>query len=115
MQLSLKGDNVRAFVNDWDYTLSGLKHVPSEDILESMFRKQTEGSHQMKETLALHNLGITQRGETASYQNLLHNLFKTLGLGPPVYQSIISTVCKIGILVPFAICVMQPIFPVEIN
>ena len=36
-------------------------------------------------------------------------------MGPPVYQSISSTVCKIGIFVPRAICVMHPIFPVVIK
>ena len=34
------------------------------------------------------------------YKNFFHKFSKIFGLGPPVYQSIISTVCKIGILVP---------------
>ena len=45
----------------------------------------------------------------------LSKKIKIIGFGPPVYQSITSIVCKIGILVPLAICVIQPIFPVAIN
>ena len=37
------------------------------------------------------------------------------GTGPPVAQSSSSTVCTIGICVPVAIWVMQPILPVAIN
>ena len=43
-----------------------------------------------------------------------YSFLKISGWGPPVYQSIISTVCKIGILVPLDIWVIQPIFPVNI-
>ena len=38
-----------------------------------------------------------------------------LGFSPPVYQFKISMVWTIGILVPDEICVIHPIFPVEIK
>ena len=37
LALSLKGDNVRQFVNAWHATMNLLQHVPSDDVLECLF------------------------------------------------------------------------------
>jgi len=71
LHVSLKGDNVRAFVNEWEAVIIALKPIPEENVLESLFRRQLEASSQLKETMALYNLGITQRGEERSYQRLM--------------------------------------------
>ena len=37
MSVELKGDNLVAFENDWDMHLSGIKTVPSEYVLETLY------------------------------------------------------------------------------
>ena len=41
MEVKLRGDDLRRFMNDWEMTLTGMKKVPDETVLESMFRVQT--------------------------------------------------------------------------
>ena len=48
----------------------GLKELPSESILESLFRRQCEKDDGLKEMLALYNQDVTQRGEPRSYSKL---------------------------------------------
>ena len=38
MEVKLLGDDLRRFMNDWEMTLTGMKKVPDETVLESMFR-----------------------------------------------------------------------------
>jgi len=71
LHVSLKGDNVRAFVNEWEAVIIALKVVPEENIMESLFRRQLEAIMQLKETIALYSLGVTQKGEERSYQCLM--------------------------------------------
>ena len=58
------------FVNEWDMTLSGLKDAPSDAIMESLFKRQLDHSVQLKETMSLYQLEVTQRGVTKSYDKL---------------------------------------------
>ena len=37
MAVNMVGDNLRAFLNDWEMTLSGMKKAPSEEILRRGF------------------------------------------------------------------------------
>lgn len=68
--LELKNNNTRAFLNDWEQVYIGLKEIPPESVLESLFRRQVEKTDDLKELLALYNQDVTQRGESRSYAKL---------------------------------------------
>ena len=68
--LELKNNNTRAFLNDWEQVYIGLKEIPPESVLESLFRRQIEKTDDLKELLALYNQDVTQRGESRSYSKL---------------------------------------------
>jgi len=72
LAVTLKGDNVRGFINDWELRLSGLRTMPAPNIMESLFRKQLDTSHQLENTMELYTLDITQRGEQRSYEQLMN-------------------------------------------
>ena len=42
LNITLKGDNLMAFQNDWEMGLSGLDVTPPEYILESLYKKQLD-------------------------------------------------------------------------
>ena len=71
MAVELKGDNVRGYFNDWELTLNAVKEVPSEDILESLVRRQLAKSPQLFVMMELYNQDVTQRGEQRSYAKLI--------------------------------------------
>ena len=72
--LSLKGDNVRQFVNQWNATLNNLQTVPDDTTLECLFRTQLEKSTQFKEMMTLIDQDIVHRGEKKSYKTLMHSV-----------------------------------------
>ena len=72
--LSLKGDNVRQFVNAWNATMNLLQTTPSEEVLECLFRAQLEKSAQLKDMLTLIDQDIVHRGAKKSYQVLMHSV-----------------------------------------
>ena len=52
MDVKLRGDDLRRFLNDWGLTLAGMKSVPEDTILESMFRVQIENYPGLREQMA---------------------------------------------------------------
>ena len=67
----LKGDNLRALLNEWEICLVGMRKVPDDEMLESLFSKQLKFSKQFEQTMLLYQLGITQNGESRSYEKLV--------------------------------------------
>jgi hypothetical protein len=72
LSVELKGENIRAYVTDWEMCLAGMKdcQVPAPPVMESLFKRQLEKSEALRETLALYNLDITQKGASPSYDTL---------------------------------------------
>ena len=70
LNVKLKGDNLMAFENDWDYVLGGLEKIPEEQVLESLYFCQIEQSAQLKTALQLYTDGIVHKGEEKSYEKL---------------------------------------------
>ena len=70
LKVELKGDNLLGLKNNWDFVLASLKTRPSDDVLESLFRRQLQRSQQLKETMALYNQDIVQKGVKRSYKKL---------------------------------------------
>jgi hypothetical protein len=42
LEVKLRGDDLRKLLNEWEMTLAGMKEVPQENILQSLFRTQIE-------------------------------------------------------------------------
>ena len=72
LQVELRGDNLRAFQNDWEFVLSGLWNLPTPGIMESLYRKQLTESVQMKSMLQLYEQEITLGRSTRSYETLFN-------------------------------------------
>eukprot|EP00973_Karenia_brevis_P027180 3748758-Karenia_brevis.AAC.1 len=59
-------------MKEWEYTLTGMKSIPPEDIMETLFIKQLRKCRHMKAQLALYELGVTQQGRPGNYDVLVH-------------------------------------------
>ena len=62
--LRIKGDNLQAFDLDWDVTLTGMKSVPTEDILLILYRDQVAKAKHFQERLRLNDLVRGDKPET---------------------------------------------------
>ena len=51
LRVSLKGDNLRAFIGDWEHVLTGMNPVPHDDVLETLFRLQIAKSTAMRDIM----------------------------------------------------------------
>ena len=67
----MRGDNLRAYITDWELVLCSLKELPAKDIQESLFRRQLNKAESLKHMLALYDLGISQKGESKDYDSLI--------------------------------------------
>ena len=70
-KVELKGDNLVAFMNDWDYVLAGIDEMPTEKYLEHLFFQQLSKSKQLEQPIALYKQAIAHEGAPRSYQRLL--------------------------------------------
>ena len=70
LALELKGDNLQQFSNSWEMVLAGIKEVPTEDILESLYKRQLQKSTQLEKAIALYDDNILHNGEKKSYERL---------------------------------------------
>lgn len=70
-RVELKGDNLVAFLNDWEYVLAGIDEIPSERYLENLFYKQLCKSKQLEQPMALYKQGIVHNGAPRSYERLM--------------------------------------------
>ena len=53
--MSLKNDNLRSFLMDWEHVLTGMNPVPDEAVLETLFRLQVTKSAAMRDTMNYYN------------------------------------------------------------
>ena len=67
LHVHLHGQNLQKFKTDWEMVLSGQKHLPAEDIMESLFRKQLEKCHALRTLLDMYEHGIVHEGKPKSY------------------------------------------------
>ena len=59
--ITLRNDNLRAFMSAWDQVLAGITHIPSNEILETLFYKQVKNSRSIA-----HDLNEYHRAEEGS-------------------------------------------------
>ena len=65
-----RGENISAFKNEWDSVIQGMKTVPDDGILESLFRAQLEKVSNFKERLAHYDFEVGLGREQKSYSQL---------------------------------------------
>ena len=47
LHVRLHNDDLRNFLNDWEHVLTGMRQLPDEELLETLFRNQLDKSQQM--------------------------------------------------------------------
>ena len=55
LKVSIKGDNLRSFLMDWEHVLTGMNPVPDIAVLETLFRLQVAKSTAMRDTMTHYN------------------------------------------------------------
>ena len=69
-------DNVQEFGTRWDEVLLYLSKIPSDDILESLYKLRTRESAQLKTVLELYDMEIHQKTSMPNYQKKLKTTVK---------------------------------------
>ena len=63
-------DNIQEFVTRWDEVLLSMSKIPSDDILESLYKLRIRESAQRKTVLELYDMEIHQKISMSNYQKL---------------------------------------------
>ena len=61
--VTIRNDNVQKFNTGWNEGLLSMSKIPSDDILESLYRLRIPDSAQLKTVLELYDMEIHQNGE----------------------------------------------------
>ena len=72
LAVELKNDNLRAFLTDWELTLSKMnpKEVPAAQVMENLFKTQLEKSDQLKNVITMYDHDVVHRGDPKDYEKL---------------------------------------------
>ena len=68
--VTLHDDNVQEFDARWDEVLVSMSNIPSDDVLESLYKLRIRESAQLKTVLELYDMEIHQRISMPNYQKL---------------------------------------------
>ena len=68
--ITLRNDNVQEFDTRWDEVPLSMSKIPSDDILESVYKLRILGSAQLKTVLELYDMEIHQKISMPNYQKL---------------------------------------------
>ena len=68
--VSLHDDNIQGFDTRWDEVPLSMSKIPSDDILESLYKLRKRESDQLKTVLELYNMEIHQKISMLNYHNL---------------------------------------------
>ena len=68
--VTLRNDDVREFDTRWDEVLLSMSKIPSDDILESLYKLRIRESAQLKTVLELYDMEIHQKISVPNYQKL---------------------------------------------
>ena len=67
--VALRDDNIQEFDTRWDEVLLSKTKIPSDKILESLYKKMSE-SDQLKTVLELYDMEVHQKTSVPRYQKL---------------------------------------------
>ena len=68
--VTLHDDNLQEFDTRWDDVLLSVSKIPSDDILESLYKLRIRESAQLKTVLELYDMEIHQKISMPNYQKL---------------------------------------------
>ena len=68
--VTLHDDNLQEFDTRWDDVLLSVSKIPSDDILESLYKLRIRESAQLKPVLELYDMEIHQKISMPNYQKL---------------------------------------------
>ena len=68
--VTLHDDKIQEFDTRWDEVLLSVSEIPSDDILESLYKLRTRESAHLKTVLELYDMEIHQKISMPNYQNL---------------------------------------------
>ena len=68
--VALRNDNVQEFDSKWDGILLSMTQIPSDDILEGLYKLRIRGSEKLKTVLELYDLEIHQKKLGPDYHRL---------------------------------------------
>ena len=69
LSVTLHDDNIQEFDTRWDEVLLSMSKIPSDDILESLYKLRIRESAQLKTVLELHDIEIHQKISVPNHQN----------------------------------------------
>ena len=70
LYVTLPGDNIQEFDTRWDEVLLPMSKIPSDDILESLYKLRIRESAQLKNVFELYDMEIHQKISMPNYQKL---------------------------------------------
>ena len=59
--VALRNDNIQEFDTKWDEILLSMTQIPSDDILENLYKLRIRESEKLKTVLELYNMEIHQK------------------------------------------------------
>ena len=62
--VTLRNDNIQEFDTEWDEILSSMTKIPSDDVLESLYKLRIRHSDQLKTVFKLYDMEIHQKMST---------------------------------------------------
>ena len=68
--VTLRDDNIQEFDTRWDEVIMSMSKIPSDDILESLYKLGIRESAQLKTVLELYDMEILQKTSVPNYQKL---------------------------------------------
>ena len=68
--VTFRDDNVQEFDTRWDEVLLSMSKIPSDDVLESLYKSRIGESAQLKTVLELYDMEIHQKISMPNYQKL---------------------------------------------
>ena len=71
--VTLHDDKIHEFDTRWDKVLLSMSKVPSDDVLESLYKLRIRESAQLKTVLELYDMDIHQKTSIPNYQKIEDN------------------------------------------
>ena len=68
--VTLRDDNIQEFDTRWDEVLLSMSKIPSDDILQSLYKLRIRESYQLKIVLELYDMEIHQKISMLNYHKL---------------------------------------------
>ena len=82
LQLFFEIDHIQEFDSKWDEILLSMTQVPSDDILESLYKLRIRESEKLKTVLELYNMEIHQKKAGLDYHRLKTMVKRSIEYSP---------------------------------